>query len=260
MIDQPLDDAGPLCSPAPLDERLVLLRISRSTTRPSQPAGLRLDGRRAQGLAINSTVTPRTLPCRSTTTPTWTSASMSSDRRVRHGRLVGQGEPSFLGTPGRPQPARRLIRPSTIRIGPSRKPAAGAPRQRRPRLAGRRRSRSPTRSAIAASGRVGADEAGHEVGRRGARISNGGANWASRPPSCMTATRSPSLIASSMSWVTKRIVLASYPGGAEFVLEALTDDRIDGAEGLVHEHDRRVGGERSGDADALALAAANWAG
>ena len=41
----------------------------------------------------------------------------------------------------------------------------------------------------------------------------------------------------------------------ELVLEPLADDRIDGAEGLVHEHDRRVCRERPGDADALALAA-----
>ena len=41
----------------------------------------------------------------------------------------------------------------------------------------------------------------------------------------------------------------------ELVLEALADDRVDRAERLVHEHDRRVCGERAGDADALALAA-----
>ena len=42
-----------------------------------------------------------------------------------------------------------------------------------------------------------------------ARISSGGPNWARTPPVWKTATRSPILIASSMSWVTKRIVLAS---------------------------------------------------
>ena len=41
----------------------------------------------------------------------------------------------------------------------------------------------------------------------------------------------------------------------ELVLEAIADDRVDRAERLVHEHDRRVDGERPGDADALALAA-----
>ena len=37
--------------------------------------------------------------------------------------------------------------------------------------------------------------------------SAGGAYWASLPPFCRTAMRSPILIASSMSWVTKTIVL-----------------------------------------------------
>ena len=41
----------------------------------------------------------------------------------------------------------------------------------------------------------------------------------------------------------------------ELVLELLAHDRVDGRERLVHEHDRRVGGERPGDADALLLPA-----
>ena len=41
----------------------------------------------------------------------------------------------------------------------------------------------------------------------------------------------------------------------ELVLEPLAVDRVDGAERLVHQHQRRVGRERAGDADALALAA-----
>ena len=41
----------------------------------------------------------------------------------------------------------------------------------------------------------------------------------------------------------------------ELVLQARAVDRVDRAERLVHQHQRRVGGERPGDADALALAA-----
>ncbi len=41
----------------------------------------------------------------------------------------------------------------------------------------------------------------------------------------------------------------------ELVLQALAVDRVDRAEGLVHQHHQRVGGERAGDADALLLAA-----
>ena len=39
----------------------------------------------------------------------------------------------------------------------------------------------------------------------------------------------------------------------ELVLEAVAADRVDRAERLVHEHDRRIGGQRPGDADPLAL-------
>ncbi len=41
----------------------------------------------------------------------------------------------------------------------------------------------------------------------------------------------------------------------ELVLELLAHDRVDGREGLVHEHHRRVGRERPGDPDALLLPA-----
>ena len=68
--------------------------------------------------------------------------------------------------------------------------------------------------------------------------------------------RSPILIASSMSWVTKTIVLRiSLLQAQELVLQALAVDRVDRAERLVHEHQRRVGGQGAGHADALALAA-----
>ena len=68
--------------------------------------------------------------------------------------------------------------------------------------------------------------------------------------------RSPILIASSMSWVTKTIVLrSSLLQAQELVLQPLAVDRVDRAERLVHQHQRRVGGERAGHADALALAA-----
>ena len=40
----------------------------------------------------------------------------------------------------------------------------------------------------------------------------------------------------------------------ELVLQAVTGDRVDRAEGLVHEHHRRVGRQRACDADALRLA------
>ena len=72
----------------------------------------------------------------------------------------------------------------------------------------------------------------------------------------MIAIRSPILIASSMSWVTNTIVLRDLGLQAqELVLQPLAVDRVDRAERLVHQQHRRVGGERAGHADALALAA-----
>src|SRR5439155_21781967 len=41
----------------------------------------------------------------------------------------------------------------------------------------------------------------------------------------------------------------------ELVLKTLADDRVGRAEGLVHQHERRLGSHRARDADALPLAA-----
>ena len=55
--------------------------------------------------------------------------------------------------------------------------------------------------------------------------------------------------------------LAQAPLQAQqLVLQALAVDRVDGAERLVHEHQRRVGGQGAGHADALALAAGELRG
>ena len=47
---------------------------------------------------------------------------------------------------------------------------------------------------------------------------------------------------------------------AELGLEFGAGDRVEGAEGFVHEEDRGVGGERAGDADALLLTAGEEVG
>jgi hypothetical protein len=91
--------------------------------------------------------------------------------------------------------------------------------------------------------------------------SEGGAYCARIPPSLRMAILSPILIASSMSWVTKTIVLRSSAcRRRNSFWQALAVDRVDRAERLVHEHERRVGGEGAGDADALALAARELGG
>ena len=101
-----------------------------------------------------------------------------------------------------------------------------------------------------------ADELGDElVGRRGEQLV-GGAVLGETPPSRRIAIRSPILIASSMSWVTKIDRLADLALQAqELVLEAAAGDRVDRAERLVHQHQRRVGGQRARDPDPLPLAA-----
>ena len=47
---------------------------------------------------------------------------------------------------------------------------------------------------------------------------------------------------------------------AEFALKFGTGNRIEGAERFIHQQDRRIRGESAGDADALALAAGEFAG
>ena len=102
---------------------------------------------------------------------------------------------------------------------------------------------------------VGADELARRTRRRAARGSRRGVSYcASTPPSRRIAMRSPILIASSMSCVTKTTVFrTSCCRRQELVLQARAHDRVDRAERLVHQHQRRVGGERAREADALAL-------
>ena len=81
------------------------------------------------------------------------------------------------------------------------------------------------------------------------------------PPTRSTATWSPSLMASSMSWVTKTIVLPSSPCRRRN--SSCSCSRTTGStarERLVHQHHRRVGRQRTRDADALLLAAGELAG
>ena len=59
-----------------------------------------------------------------------------------------------------------------------------------------------------------------------------------------------------MSWVTNTIVLRTLAlEPQELVLQPVADDRVDGAERLVHQQHRRVGGQRPGHADPLPLTA-----
>ena len=76
------------------------------------------------------------------------------------------------------------------------------------------------------------------------------------PPWRRIAILSPILIASSMSWVTNTTVLRTRScSREELVLQPRAVDRVDRAERLVHQHQRRVGGQRARHADPLALPA-----
>ena len=98
-------------------------------------------------------------------------------------------------------------------------------------------------------------------GGRGRGSRRAGRTARAMPPTLSSATRSPSLIASSMSWVTITIVLCTVACRLQqLVLEAGAHDRVDRAEGLVHQQHRRVGGQRPGHADALLLAARELVG
>ena len=98
------------------------------------------------------------------------------------------------------------------RAGPRRPRASPAPRPVAwPTKASGASQRSMSRTRISArplQRPVGADEVLDEVvGRAPSGARPECAYWARRPPSCRIAIRSPILIASSMSWVTKRTVL-----------------------------------------------------
>ena len=70
--------------------------------------------------------------------------------------------------------------------------------------------------------------------------------------------RSPIMIASSMSWVTKITVFRTAAWIRRNSRCSRARDRVERTERLVHEHHRRIGGQRPGEADALALAPESW--
>ena len=88
-----------------------------------------------------------------------------------------------------------------------------------------------------------------------ARIVSGVPNCTSAP-SRRIAIRSPILSASSISCVTNTIVFfRSLQDLQELALQMGAGYGVDGAERLVHQHHRRIGGKRARDADALPLSA-----
>ena len=237
----------------------------------------------------SSGVVPDARPsCRLIWSPLQLGAAKITGRLQPFGRAACRWTRSGRGR--RPGGRRRRARRS--RSAPTRRRRAGCGPSRRGRSpvhrhAVGRRGRWPTRPGACSSsvhaarqpfdgvapGRRGTVAGGHErqqlqaaVVARGSRPRTSLAGRASSSPgrpSCSmwapvvsTAMRSPSRIASSTSWVTNTIGLVQLAlEPQELLLQLGAHDRIDGAERLVHQQHRRIGGEGAGHADALLLAA-----
>ena len=180
------------------------------------------------------------------------------DQVARSSAGIGSASRSWRSH-GQPQRAAAVVEdhdgPCRRRLRPARSTSAAALADRG---GGRRRaarSRETRVRVSCLSVEPGADEVLDEVVGRAARMSSGVSYCAICAPSWRITIRSPSLIASSMSWVTQTIVLRSSRWMREqLVLQALPGDRVDRAERLVHQDHRRVGGQAAGHADALLLA------
>ena len=109
---------------------------------------------------------------------------------------------------------------------------------------------------------VGSDEAGDEVvrGILGDLVGRAELRDLARPSAGSRPGRRAGT-ASSMSWVTKTMVLSSSRCRRERLgLQLFAHDRVDRAERLVHQQDVRVDGEAASHADPLLLAAGELAG
>ena len=145
-----------------------------------------------------------------------------------------------------------------VEVGVLERACAPRRRARRPgTVATVHRSMSRTRcSARRLSARSAPTKSSTNVVGRVRSSSAGGAYWASLPPSLQDRDPVAHLdrLVDVVGDEDDRLAQLGLQA-QELVLQALAVDRVDRAERLVHEHHRRVDGERAGDADALALAA-----
>ena len=188
-------------------------------------------------------------------------------RRCRRGAGAGSGTRRARGSGSsarrwrRRGPGARAAAAASGRLPGERRsrPRDGGDRDedRRARRSGRGSRRAAPRDTRRARSRPELrHELAHErVGRRARQLlARARPDGAARPAS--TATRSARRKASPRSCVT-RSTAASQPRlpGEEFLLHRPARDRVERAEGLVHQDERRIGRERAGDADALPLSA-----
>ena len=159
-------------------------------------------------------------------------SSARRSRRPRTGRCQRR--------PARERDAERHARPRS-RCRPTSRPAAGA-RQVARRI-----------SSVTARPPRGARARRH---RRSSRTSSGGRATRARGPRRRRPRDRRCASPRRRSWVTKSAVRRwRCWSAAELALQLGARHRIEGAEGLVEQHERRVGRERARHADALALSA-----
>ena len=206
-------------------------RPSSSTTTP-RPLG---DDSAASSTARDepssrATVPPRCRSSRSTGAVSRSGSTQPSGRRRR--RSTRTQSAADAGVPPRPAAPSRTVGSSC----------------------GLQRRRSPEAEAAVAA--VAADEVGHEVVVRVAeqrgRVRDLG-ELAAHPQHRDLVAELDRLVDVVGDEQDRLAELGLQP--EELVLQLLADDRVDRAERLVHQHHRRVGGERPGHADALLLAA-----
>ena len=256
--------SSPSRSP-PLRRPSSPVAADRQRRGPSRGARRSVAGRASRiRRVMSSTLTiPRTAPVRSTTSPAWTSASSSIDsaslrvvRRSRRGEVDSTWSAEIR--PGRQpvavdpadRPLLRVHDQDVLEGLLGGDPPAIAPSSPTAAVTTGDSGSSPTRNRLSRlrprsvpTNRATKSEAGL------ARISAGGPYCATIPPASEHRHDVAHLdglvdvVGHEQDRLGEPLLEAQ-----ELVLEALADDGVDGAERLVHEHDRRVGGQRPGHA------------
>ena len=245
-------------------------RISVSTRSAAGVTCMVASGELRNSEMISTDSTPTTAPRPSTTGPYWVSERSRSDsasRSTSSSSRIGSGEVSGLsGTVSRAmsrsdiQPSGRPSASTTSGIGQVR---FGDRRARlRGRLADAHERRLPQVDVAHAQQReplqrpVGPDEVLDELVRRGhqqllrRRVLGEDPALAQDRHPVAHLDRLVDVVGDEQDRLADLRLEAQ-----ELVLQALAVDRVDRAERLVHQHQRRIGRERARDADALALAA-----
>ena len=191
--------------------------------------------------------TPCTRPSPSTTAPSWTglrSRSLSASRRDSSLRTVRTGwrSPPRSHATGRPASSRTSAKGRPLSTGRS---STSPTRVSARRLSARS---APTKSSTNVVG-------GRHQQLRRRRVLGQHAALLEHRDAVAQLDRLVDVVGDEDDRLADALLQAQ-----ELVLQALAVDRVDGAERLVHEHQRRVGGQGARHAHALALAAGELRG